>query len=239
MPTSTPFGRAGRGRVGRGRVSVGGADRATSACPEPPIASAAAPVPPRATTRRRVGCVGSAWAEPEGSTRATSRSSVRIPTTAATRAGSQARSSAVGRSTAAAPARPVSSRRSSVEASRERGRTVPARAARSRETTATEPMRIGLSAVPKVPTAHSLTGVGVASMTWLPTARTGDDAGEVRAATRCAAAVPRAAARMPQAAGRADRELMDGVRRCPGWRMGRRQTPSTSTSARLTPVIRA
>ncbi|EKA62576.1 hypothetical protein B277_01844 [Janibacter hoylei PVAS-1] len=115
----------------------------------------------------------------------------------------------------------MSSRSSPVETSRDRGRTAPARAASSRVATATDPMRIGLSAVPKVPTAHSLTGVGVASMTWLPTASAGEAAGSVRAATRCAAAVPSAVATTPQTAGSAVRELMVVVRsRRPG-RMGR------------------
>ena len=60
----------------------------------------------------------------------------------------------------------------------------PIPAATSRVTTATDPMRIGLSLVPKVETAHSLTGVGVASMTVDPTARTGEDSGETRPAAR-------------------------------------------------------
>ncbi len=48
----------------------------------------------------------------------------------------------------------------------------------------TEPMRIGLSAVPNWATAHSLTGVGVRSMTVDPTASTGEASGETKPATR-------------------------------------------------------
>ena len=48
----------------------------------------------------------------------------------------------------------------------------------------TEPIRIGLSALPKVAIAQVLTGVGVRSMTVEPTTSTGEAAGTVRAATR-------------------------------------------------------
>ena len=91
---------------------------------------------------------------------------------------------AVGRSVAAttlARARAPSRARPSVRRVRA---TRPIAPARSSVTTATEPMRIGLSAVPNVATAHSLTGVGVASMTVEPTARTGEDSGETNPATR-------------------------------------------------------
>ena len=54
-----------------------------------------------------------------------------------------------------------------------------------------------MSAVPNCRTAHSLTGVGVASITVLPTASTGEAAGLVSAATRWARAIPKAAARIP------------------------------------------
>ena len=54
----------------------------------------------------------------------------------------------------------------------------------------TLPMRIGLSADPNCATAHSLTGVGVRSMTVEPTASTGDAAGFSQAATRCPVAMP-------------------------------------------------
>ena len=62
------------------------------------------------------------------------------------------------------------------------------------------PTRIGLSALPKVATAHSLTGVGVASITADPTASTGEEAGLTRAATRWPTAMPATAARAPEAA---------------------------------------
>ena len=63
----------------------------------------------------------------------------------------------------------------------------------------TLPTRIGLSALPKVATAHSLTGVGVASITADPTASTGEEAGLTRAATRWPTAMPATAA-SPEAA---------------------------------------
>jgi hypothetical protein len=56
--------------------------------------------------------------------------------------------------------------------------------ASSSVTSVTDPMRTGLSAVPNVATAHSLTGVGVASTTVEPTASTGEASGETRPATR-------------------------------------------------------
>ena len=64
----------------------------------------------------------------------------------------------------------------------------------------TDPRRIGLSVFPNVDTAHSLTGVGVASMTAEPTAMTGEASGFTRAAARCPAAMPATAARAPAAA---------------------------------------
>ena len=62
--------------------------------------------------------------------------------------------------------------------------TSPIAAAARAVTRATLPSRIGLSAVPKFWTAHSFTGVGVASMTVEPTASTGDAEGLTNAATR-------------------------------------------------------
>ena len=63
-------------------------------------------------------------------------------------------------------------------------------------------MSTGLSRVPSSRTAQTLTGVGVRLMTSVPTARTGDEAGTVNAATRWPAAVPARAARMPARKGR-------------------------------------
>ena len=61
---------------------------------------------------------------------------------------------------------------------------IPATAESTSTPANTDPMRIGLSLVPNCLIAHSLTGVGVRSMTVEPTASTGDEAGSVSAATR-------------------------------------------------------
>ena len=74
---------------------------------------------------------------------------------------------------------------------------IPATAESTSTPANTDPMRIGLSLVPNRATAHSLTGVGVRSMTVEPTASTGEDAGSVRAATRWAAATPSSVASTP------------------------------------------
>ena len=63
--------------------------------------------------------------------------------------------------------------------------------------TSTEPTRMILSASPKVRIAHSFIGVGVRSMTPDPTASTGEDAGSVREAARCASPIPTRVARTP------------------------------------------
>ena len=62
--------------------------------------------------------------------------------------------------------------------------TSPIAAAARTTTRVTLPSRIGLSLVPKFWTAHSFTGVGVASMTVEPTASTGEAEGLTNAATR-------------------------------------------------------
>ncbi len=67
--------------------------------------------------------------------------------------------------------------------SRRRERT-PAAAASTAVATPTEASRTSLSEVPNWAIAHSLTGVGVRSMTVEPTARTGETAGLTKAATR-------------------------------------------------------
>ena len=103
---------------------------------------------------------------------------------------------------------------------------MPATAASSSTTNVTEPTRTSLSALPNSRMAHSLSGVGVRSMTVEPTASTGDAAGTVSAATRWAAARPTTVASTPYAAWRRvrgrdrwSRECMGGVRcrRAPGW----------------------
>ncbi len=89
-----------------------------------------------------------------------------------------------GRAIAAAPASPAratSRIRASVGRLRE---TSPIRAAAMAVTRATLVRSTGLSAVPKWCTAHSLTGVGVASITVEPTASTGEAEGFTKAATR-------------------------------------------------------
>ena len=94
-----------------------------------------------------------------------------------------------------------------------RALTTPASAASSSTTTVTEPTRIALSAEPNSRIAHSFSGVGVRSMTVDPTASTGEAAGTVRAATRCAAASPTTVASTPYAAWRArcHRDCRSGV----------------------------
>ena len=58
--------------------------------------------------------------------------------------------------------------------------------------------------VPKVATAYSFTGVGVASMTVPPMATSGEDSGRTSEATSSAVAMPPAAASSPLSAGRID-----------------------------------
>ena len=103
----------------------------------------------------------------------------------------------MGRSRASTPAIAASPTIMVMPRVSRRAATIPAMPARTSTTTSTEPIRIGLSAVPKVRIAHSLTGVGVRSMTVEPTASTGEAAGTVRAATRWAAAIPTRVARTP------------------------------------------
>ena len=64
----------------------------------------------------------------------------------------------------------------------------------------TEPTRIVLSLSPNWRIAHSFMGVGVRSMTWDPTARTGEDAGFSREATKCPMPTPTSVARIPNRA---------------------------------------
>ncbi len=95
---------------------------------------------------------------------------------------------------------------------------IPATAARASTPSSTEPTRIGLSLVPKVAIAHSLTGVGVRSMTADPTASTGDEAGSSSEATKWPVAVPTSAASSPNRAYRGrDRMAVVRRRRLDGW----------------------
>jgi hypothetical protein len=73
----------------------------------------------------------------------------------------------------------------------------PATAAKSTMTASTLPMRIGLSAVPNCSIAQFLIGVGVQSMTRLPTAMTGVGTPVSRLEMPLDTARPAAAARMP------------------------------------------
>ncbi len=141
-------------------------------------------------------------ASPEAPARRASQTSVATPATMAARAGSASTGRAAGRSSAAAPASPVSSTMRPTASGIRRRASRPATAARTSVTTRTEPCRISLSLVPKVAIAHSLTGVGVRSMTVDPMASTGDDAGARKPATRWPAAIPATAARIPLRASR-------------------------------------
>ncbi len=91
---------------------------------------------------------------------------------------------AAGRASAAAPASPTRASRSEAPRTNERCASTPATPASRSVPSSTLPMRIGLSAVPNCAIAHSLTGVGVRSMTVDPTASTGEAAGLSNAATR-------------------------------------------------------
>ena len=178
---------------GRGRAAIAGAGRVVDA--GPPVEASrcpkvAAPAAPRVTApapsrnvRRPSWAVGYAVA---GSSRraspvtgrrprrAASRpSSTATPVTAAATPGSASTGAATGRVSAARVARPVSSRMKATPSQVRRRARTPATADASRVTTVTLPSRIGLSRVPNCATAYSLTGVGVASMTADPTARTG------------------------------------------------------------------
>ncbi len=218
--SSRPAGRAG-GLVGGGGQGDVGAARRTWATqrPAPAMAAAARAAPPVAirTVRRDADVVvGSAWSPAwspsvraamasDGPTSGAGAGSanryrparVRAPTRAATALGTRSRTPALGRSRASTPAIAASPTIMVMPRASRRAATIPAMPARMSTTTSTEPIRIGLSAVPKVRIAHSLTGVGVRSMTVDPTASTGEAAGTVRAATRWAAAIPTRVARMP------------------------------------------
>ena len=210
---------------GRGRAAIAGAGRVVDA--GPPVEASrcpkvAAPAAPRVTApapsrnvRRPSWAVGYAVA---GSSRraspvtgrrprrAVSRpSSTATPVTAAATPGSASTGVATGRVSAARVARPVSSRMNTTPSQVRRRARTPATADASRVTTVTLPSRIGLSRVPNCATAYSLTGVGVASMTADPTARTGEDAGSRRPATRCPTAIPATAARTPVSANGSER----------------------------------
>ncbi len=78
--------------------------------------------------------------------------------------------------------------------------TSPATAASASTPRKTDPIRIVLSLVPNCAIAHSFMGVGVRSMTWDPTASTGEAAGFVNAATRWPRATPTTVARTPKTA---------------------------------------
>ncbi len=147
-------------------------------------------------------------ASPEAPARRASQTRVATPAAMAARAGSASSGRAAGRSSAAAPASPVSSTMKPTASGIRRRASRPATAARTSVTTRTEPCRISLSLVPKVAIAHSLTGVGVRSMTVDPMASTGDDAGARKPATRWPAAIPATAARIPLRANR--RRVMPG-----------------------------
>ncbi len=102
--------------------------------------------------------------------------------------------------TAARPATATSATSSVSPTRSERRASTPATPARTSTTRITDPTRMILSAAPKVRIAHSLAAVGVWSITAEPTARTGEDAGAVKAATRWPAAIPTRVATTPKVA---------------------------------------
>ena len=131
---------------------------------------------------------------------ARSPDSTATPTTPATTAGMTSWGREAGRRRAATAARAARTTSSPFARGCRLRDTTPMAAAASAVTTATVESSTGLSAVPRVCTAHSLTGVGVASMTVEPMASTGEAEGFTKAATRCPAAMPAAAASRPDTA---------------------------------------
>jgi hypothetical protein len=128
-----------------------------------------------------------------------STSSRPAATSAATSAGSTASGPGM-RTRAAAPETPASATIPTRPIHRCRAAPSPIAAVTSTRTTAMPPSSSGLSAVPKVRTAHSLTGVGAASIAIDPTASSGEAAGTVSAATTCATPIPAAALTTPKPA---------------------------------------
>src|SRR6476661_62471 len=216
---SSPVGSPGAALAGAGRLteagSVGAAARRWPRAPTAAAPTVAPAAPTRNVRRPVVEGTPSAWAEwsrgdswscvdvAAGGWPGSRRSrplSTPMPTTAAAKAGMTSAGEAVGRRTAASPARAARTTTSTPARPCRRRATRPMAMAARAVTTATLLSRTALSAVPKLRTAHSFTGVGVASMTVDPTARTGEDAGSTKAATRWPTAIPVRAAMRPHTA---------------------------------------
>ena len=222
--SSSPAGNAGAGSVAAGRSTFSGRVRYdVIQRPAPPMAAAAAASAPAASsTPRRLAPPGESPGRALTEAERTSQASAATPVTAAARLGRRSAAPAVGRVSAAPAA--IATRTTSRPAPRANRRRAsrPATAASSSTPASTDPTRTVLSLVPKWAMAHSLSGVGVRSMTVEPTASTGEAAGSVSAATRCPAATPTMVASTPNPAW-SSRVVMTVVRSGggSGWRCGR------------------
>ena len=151
------------------------------------------------------------------------RSSDPRPTATSARTGRSlgAAPAVAARSVSAAAAETVLSTRNAPTARRgRRAPRAPATTASTVTVATTPPMRTGLSAVPKVSIAHSLTGRGAASTARLATANSGDVTPVSSAATASAAATPAAPASRP-ATPPATTGLVPGDLCDPMWRVRR------------------
>ena len=222
---SSPWGNDPAASVGSGMATCDGSvRRLVTHRPTPPIAAAAAVSAPAAiSTPRLDGALrGSASADSsrvfslDAEAAVVNHHRAPTPARAVARAGTASRGPAVGRSTAARPVSATSPTSTSAPRPNRRRASTPPTAASSSAPAETDPTRIGLSAVPNRATAHSLTGVGVRSMTVEPMASTGEEAGLTNAATRWPAAIPTSALRIPKKA-YCSRCRMGGVRCGRGW----------------------
>ena len=132
--------------------------------------------------------------------RRSSSHSAPTPATAVAREGTTSSGSAAGRWSAVNAATPTSTSWRAAPYANRRRASSPATAASTSTPPITEPMRTRLSLLPKRAIAHSFIGVGVRSMTWEPTASTGDDAVFSSEATKWPAATPTRVARTPNRA---------------------------------------
>ncbi len=204
---SSPRGSAVSGSAAAGSVTASGEAPRPSAWPMVLPAAATTPRPAAAASTWRRSLRPSRWAvlsapapasgsrsaAPSRSSRPRNQLARNTPATAVTKPGSTATEVLAGRSTAANTDVMASAPSRARPRVRWLRATKPMPPAMSRVPIPTDPMRIGLSAVPNCATAHSLTGVGVRSMTVEPTASTGEDSGETKPATRCPRPAPAAA----------------------------------------------
>ena len=131
---------------------------------------------------------GSAWTAPvcaagSAAARSSDRSTT-APTAPVISAGTTANCPAAGEPTAATAATTVSRAGPAHPTQPNRRARIPTTAPKASMVAVTAPISTGLSEVPRVATAHSLTGVGVRSMTRPPTARAGEASGAINPATR-------------------------------------------------------